>query len=180
MNSYGTQPVAHFKLSEGVSVYGRFKPATAIESPKDFLITTLPELVNAAAQTISWRGDGAVELVNTAIQIVEESFVVLEIDEQLEQKLCVIAECSIAFLKASETKVEREVLLRLGEALGQYGAALAKAYGPVAMTANLKLVVLSRLLLVNCMRPILDTAGKNTEIDFQRLGRIRGMTHPLA
>jgi hypothetical protein len=154
------------------AVYHRHEKTAVIESPQDFLVTGIARIVNSAAQTFSSRGDGISQLVNVAIEIAEESYVALPREECIDHYLDNVAECAIQFARAASVKEERTAVLRLGNALDEYGAVVNIFYGDIAQTANLKLRVLSRLLLVNSMRPILDNSNKNAEIDFHRLGRV--------
>jgi hypothetical protein len=156
----------------GYGVYQRHRQAPAIESPEDFLVGGIARIVNDAAQSFSFRGDGIPLLVNAAIQVVEESYVAFPADDCVDPYLEKVADCAIAFVKADSVKEEHAAVLRLGNALDELGAAVNIFFGEIAQTANLKLRVLSRLLLVNSMRPILDNSNKNAEIDFQRLSRI--------
>ena len=165
-------PVTPYKTAATCGLYQRFTPPVAIDSPEVFLVSGIAQIVNDAAQSFSSRGDGIPHLVNAAIQIVEESYVVFSADDCIDQYLENIADCVVEFVKATGVHEERDAVLRLGNALDDLGATLNIFHGEIAQTANLKLRVLSRLLLVNSMRPILDNSNKNAEIDFLRLGRI--------
>ncbi len=164
--------VSNYHLASGLDKYRSHGARTAIPSPEEFMSIGIAQIVNECTQTFSCNGDGLTRLVNTAIQIVEESYVVFPRNNYIEQCLQKIVDHSIGYIKATDSKGERAEVSKLVDALDEYGFTLTMFHGKIAETANLKFRVLSRLLLVNSIRPILDTYNKIAEIDYERLEKI--------
>ena len=179
-NSWPVQPPAmpasshlsNYHSASGLDKYQSHRSRTAIPSQEEFLSIGIAQIVNEGTQTFSCNGDGLTRLVNTAIQIVEESYVVFPRNNYIEQCLQKIVDHSIGYVKAVDFKGERAEVSKLVDALDEYGLTLAMFHGPKAEFANLKFRVLSRLLLINSIRPILDTYNKIAEIDYERLEKI--------
>lgn len=162
-----------YKTAMGLAAYGKYAHAKAILSARDFLAAGVGQIVEESIQESGASNGCITSLVNGLIRIVEESYVSLPRNRYVELSLEKLIDQTISFVKATDYTLERKGLSQLVDNVDEFGFTLVIFYGDSAAPANLKLRVLSRLLLVAAAKPVLNTGDKVLLIDFDRLGRIR-------